>query len=128
MAKKKANGRPKCIVVNGAPWGIKFVNETAMRGFCDDDDVVGCTYAQALTIYIGDWTPLYVQRRTLLHEVMHAAWADMALIAMGKDGQVEIEHVEETVISGIDQGVFSALVDNPEFVLWLIGAGLDEAA
>jgi len=34
-------------------------------------------------------------------------------------GQVETEHVEETVISGLEQGLFSALRDNPKLVEWL---------
>lgn len=117
---------PERVFVNSTPWTIHFVNETKMRERnVGDDNVVGCTFQQSLEILIGDWTPEYVQRRTLLHELMHAAWSNMACVALGKDGQVETEHVEETVISGLEQGMFSALHDNPGLVAWLCGQNGD---
>jgi len=60
---------PERIFVNSTPWTVHYVNETKMRDKnAGEDNVVGCTLQQTLEIYIGDWTPAYVQRRTLLHE------------------------------------------------------------
>lgn len=121
---------PTRVFVNSAPWTIKFVDEAEMRsgpGLTDfDDNVVGCTYPQDLTIVIGNWVPGYVQRRSLVHELLHACWCDIA------DGQFKRQRVkgadvEELVLSGIDQSLFSAIHDNPSLVRWLMVRDNNEA-
>lgn len=111
---------PERLFIAGAPWRVEWVNQTRLMELIDDVDAVGGTVPQRLAIYIGDWTPDYVQKRTLIHEVLHACWSTMNDIAYGHDSPMPNEVVEEAVVSGLDNSLLTALRDNPEFVAWLM--------
>jgi len=55
------------------------------------------------------------ERETLLHEVLHAIWAQTTL------NKIHDDEVEEAIVWTLAPRLLGFLKDNPEFVTWLVG-------
>lgn len=75
-----------------------------------DQEDCGTCNAELGIITISNHLPLEQQAATLLHELMHAVWADRTMPAKAD---------EEAAVDGLSRGLATAFVDNPELLDWL---------
>lgn len=80
------------------------------------DDARGHCHADRLTLCVDSRLPLSVQRDTVLHELLHAAWNQAGLNALTDtlpDG------TEELVVSSLSTLLLDALLRNPALMEFL---------
>ena len=94
--------RPAKIRILGKVYTLKYTNEAPV-----DDDAQGhCDYLKH-KIAIRNGLAPNEERSTVLHEALHCISHAMGL------------HFSESVIERLENGIFSVLRDNPEFVAYL---------
>lgn len=112
---------PKTVKVNGRKWTIKFVSESQMLDIEGIEGSgkgrIGLTMLRKLVIHIGDFVDEYIQKETVLHEVMHACWA-------GVHAEADLNHeetdAEEMFCSGLDTPLLAVMRENPALMRYLL--------
>ncbi|HXH58456.1 hypothetical protein [Iamia sp.] len=73
----------------------------------------GSTHNETLTIALDGSLAATLQRETLLHETIHAAWDQTALTAL------EVQEQQEVVVTAFAPVLVAILRDNPKLVAYL---------
>jgi hypothetical protein len=100
--------RPDIITI--APFDYAVRDEPQLQ---ERAGVVGLCNTDTLHLYLDGGLPYGVEAETLLHETLHAMWAQTNLQKRFTDKQ------QEAVVWALAPRLLSLLRDNPELVKWL---------
>lgn len=110
--------RPTSAVVGPYRYAIKFDKAAIDAAGLDEGEALrGLTRNSELLILVDPTIPPVLQRETLLHELLHAAY----FASGGEINAAKDEHREETVVSLLSPRLFGVLCDNPAISAWILG-------
>jgi Zn-dependent peptidase ImmA (M78 family) len=103
--------RPKIVRINGKLYQIKFnpknpLIEYANHGICDN--------AKQVIHIDGEQTP-FEECDTLIHELLHAVWAQMSLTDLD-------DQLEERIVRALGTGLAGMYSDNPKLLDYIKAA------
>lgn len=93
---------PKTLKICGMNWAVEVNRDVANEGQC-----YGSMHFTYQKIYLDPNTTPQKHEQTLLHEILHTAWANHGL------GQrKELKDFEEQIVDALSQGLYQVLKDN----------------
>lgn len=127
-----AAGRPRKVRVGPLTYQV-LVDVAAIRRASDNaslnegDEWSAFSDHDSLVIGINPTNPVDVQRRDLLHELLHCClrhsgvWPNAYASTVAKAGEDDGYTVEEFMVAASSAPLLGVLRDNPTLVRWLVG-------